>query len=1089
MKTPLFRTPLFGALRSFLSTHNKIAWPILMLIVFMVRGEANDVPQRMSDQMVRIYQFALETEVKQIPLDDGLRNFTWISNYWNSTDHRSDFLAAEWYRSYFEQLQSPSEANSQKFIRAIEEYAMHYHSDEEWNRMINAIACWFKVKALKPETKLVLEKLISSRAQWFMGNRIFDIYYHLAMTNYYLPNYPSAIRNFKIVLNNRNKITPGLYKNACVYLGWSYRYHGKYDSALIYLDEFQSIVTKEGDEKEKFQGPMYRANIYELQGRYYKALSTYLDVLEKERKSDLHDQTAWTLNAIGNVYLKLGDLIEAEKYLLEGLALYRNLNIDHGIATSERDLGKLYLKKGDLEEALNSQLRALEIRKKRNRHGLAESYNAIAHIYMLRGEYESAFHYLRLSLERSRKSGMRKDEQRALLYFAELLPYLPPEERKLKLQSFDIGTVDALMAEIEEINHELSVPENYPESLQLLSRYYESKGDKGKALLMMKNFTSYKDSLFNARQLIEIQDLKNKHLLASKQEEIHRLQFDQQKQELELERQKSLSQKTQMMWAGGLLLLLGGFLFFIQRIRYKQKRKDALQKMERAKQEEMEKHKDEFFANMTHEFRTPLTLIEAPLQTLLEKAKEHKIQAELLRIIERNAKRLKRLSYQILEGNRIKSGDIPIETKMINLSALIRALYTDFLPLAKREMITLEMDLPDRDIMAYLDGDLIEEVLLNLLSNAIKFTKPGKTVRMLLHYSESGPSVEICDEGPGMSEEVSKHIFKRYFTINHSSRNYNEGTGLGLPIAKAYVEAHGGTIEVKSRPEEGACMKVLLPVNYYFLPEKREKLPEIIPETTEPPETLNKNEKTHTILLVEDNADLRYFIKNSVLCDYDVILARNGHEGVDMAKELIPDLIISDIMMPDMDGLEMLDILKDLDVTDHIPFIFLTAKATPGNKLEGIKRGADAYVEKPFSADELRYRVQNTLRKNEILKEKYQSGIREGNEVEVHPYLRKVKEILSQHLDKSEYNVNELCSLLNISRSQFHRKIKSLTGVAPSRFIRDFRLNKARDLLLAGESNIAGVAYQTGFTSPGYFSKCFKELFGLSPSELLATSG
>ena len=1066
----------------------------LILLVLLSRGAlygevipANErVIDKLEEEVIYAYQLQLEPQFNSISPKEGFETFEKLCKYWENRGRQWRLLEANWYRCYYNQLLRPSSENVQSFVQSIKDYALSYHSNENWDRLIRSITTWYKKEEFRKYALRAFLELLNSDATVFMGPRIFDCYYHVGMLYYYLPEYPKAIDYYLRVIKAEKKIKTDLWANANLYLGWAYRYRGNYDSALRYLNHFNAYMDTTGDLKARMEAQKYIANIYEIQGKYYLALSVYLDVLRSEQEAKLEETSAWTLNAIGNVYLNLGDVDAAEEYLKEGLRIYEKYGIDHGIATSYRDLGDLFVKEGHLNRALSEHLKALEIRKKRNRHGYAESLNAIASIYIRMGNYITAIDYLKRSLLRSRTTGMRKDEHQALLYFADIILKLPQAEQAHTLSLLGYNDMDALMQEIIILNRNTISPANHLESLKILSRYYEQTGHTGKSLQLMKAFNTYKDSIFNAQQFIRIQDLKNKELLASKEEKISHLEFDRQRKELELEKQKTLTEKTQMIWAAGLFVLLISFLFLIQRMRDRQKRKEALVQLEIKKQAEIERHKGEFFANMTHEFRTPLTLIDAPLQMLLREP-ANKMQRELLQIIKRNSKRLKRLSYQILEINKIKSERVNAQKRNTSFSELIQCVYNDFLPLARREKIALEMELPDKEIFAEIDPDLIEEVLLNLLSNAMKFTLPGNAIRVKLDFNDQGLELIVRDEGKGMSEEVRRHIFDRYYSESNKGKNYSEGTGLGLAIAKAYVKAHNGEILVESEEGVGTIMKVKLPVAYTLAGRRKSGLEVSEIELPEFPDERSSRRDDIRILLVEDNADLRYFIDKSVLAEYQVMLARNGLEGMEMARKMVPDLIISDIMMPDMDGMELLDQLKEFEETDHIPFVFLTAKATASAKLEGIRQGADAYVNKPFSAEELRYRVRNMLSRMQKLRERYASAQAESKVEDKHPYLIKVEKIIAMHLDDHTFNVTELCAKLNLSRSQLHRKIKALTGLGPNKFIRNYRLTEARRILRSGHSNIAEVAYQSGFTSPSYFAKCFKELFGVAPSEILVS--
>lgn len=1050
-----------------------------------VAGETapSSLPGFLQHEAVMLFQYTLETKAKSIEPEEGLQYFAALSRYWEAQGKETQRLEAEWYRRYYIQLAHPDTLNEALFAKDILSYALEPRTLKEWGRLILAITCWYKTEELYAGAFRAFREIEKNKDRTCLGIRIYDCYYHMAMLSYIQPDYPRAIDYYLKVLRSPDSIAPGLIRNANLYIGWSYRYHGIYDSALFYLEKYRLLIKDIAKPADLTDAQKYIANIYELQGKYYKALSEYLKALSVEEEKGLKENQAWTRNAIGKVYLKLGDIVTAGKYLKSGLLLYEETKTDHGIASSHADLGEMYLKEGDLEHALDHHRKALEIRRKRNRHGYSESLSAIASIYLRMGDTATALDHLEQSLQRSQSTGMRRIELHVLLTFAEIVLDWPLREQEIQLQRFGFADLEALMNYISMLKEETNIPENRLQSLKILSSYYEKTGNAPLSLQFMKEFNAYRDSVFNARQIIEIQDLKNKHLLTAKENEITRLELESKKRELELAKQKNLTQKAQMYWAFGLAGLFLIFMLFIQRMRYRQKRKEEAVKLEAEKLAEIESHKNRFFANMTHEFRTPLTLIEAPLQVLLQKT-DNQMHRKLLQIIGRNSKRLKRLSYQILEINKIKNNKVKLHVEEVNICRLIHDLYDDFLPLARREMIGLEMELPDREIIALLDRNLIEEVLLNLLSNAMKFSQPGSNIRMELKNNDSGLEIHVKDEGRGMSREVRERIFERYFTESTGSHGYSEGTGLGLSIAKAYAEAHGGKIEVKSEEGVGTCMMLMLPVHYFFTGEQEKKFTGELPLYIDQQDDDEECREQSCILLVEDNSDLRYFIKEMVFPDCRVLLAKNGIEGIALARERVPDIIISDIMMPDMDGVELLEALKKEPETDHIPFVFLTARATPDSKLEGIRQGADAYIEKPFSAEELQLVVKNLLKRLQQWREKYSAAGIEAETPGKHPFIKKIEELIEKNLDIEDFNVSVLCREFNLSRSQLHRKAKALSGVGPNKLIRNYRLHRAQEFLKSGKYHIAEVAYKTGFSSPSYFAKCFKELFGVAPSEI-----
>ncbi|QMU28182.1 hybrid sensor histidine kinase/response regulator transcription factor [Adhaeribacter radiodurans] len=533
-----------------------------------------------------------------------------------------------------------------------------------------------------------------------------------------------------------------------------------------------------------------------------------------------------------------------------------------------------------------------------------------------------------------------------------------------------------------------------------------------------------------------------------------------------------------------------------------------VERLEAEKMRELEKTKSDLFSNISHEFRTPLTLINGILRKLRKEEERSTDLQEEYGLIQRNADRLLQLVNQFLDLSKLEAGHLQVDKKAGEIITFLDHLAGSFESLFESKEIIYQYALPAEPIQALFDADKVEKVLTNLLFNAFKFTAPGGKVNLRISAiveaaDRSQLELIVQDTGIGISKEQIPHIFKRFYQADASAMRSYEGTGIGLALVKELVELQEGTISVSSTIGVGTTFKVLLPLQLVTPeeianPREQEVEPkqlenEIKPTTAAASETFMQDEGNSLpgILVVEDNADLRYFILGSLIGQYRVQEAANGQTGYELALEKIPDLIISDIMMPGMDGLSLCEKLKTNERTSHIPVILLTARADMGSKLAGLETGADDYLTKPFQVEELQMRIRNLIEMRRKLRERYRRSLTlQPSEVVVtsldEKFLQKVISILEANLSNSDFDVEMFSREIGMSRVQLHRKLKALTDQSASEFVRTFRLKRAASLLEQQAGNISEVADSVGFNSIAYFTKCFKEHFGQKPSEFIA---
>lgn len=519
--------------------------------------------------------------------------------------------------------------------------------------------------------------------------------------------------------------------------------------------------------------------------------------------------------------------------------------------------------------------------------------------------------------------------------------------------------------------------------------------------------------------------------------------------------------------------------------------------------------KSRFFANISHEFRTPLSLMLGPVEDAL-RARDEAIEQANLEMMQRNGHRLLRLINQLLDLARIEAGKMPLEAARGDLVGFLRAVVFSLESMAARKNITLRFsDQLKTSKAAYFDRDKLEKVLYNVLSNALKFTPQQGAVDVVIQATPDHTFAEILvsDTGPGIAPEARKHIFDRFYQVPPAS-DATQGTGIGLALARELIQLHGGSIEVESDLGRGSIFIIRLPLGRSHLskeqivqdslsavwrPEHGDGAAvslevsmgsgEVIPDR----EVVAGNIRKATVLIVDDNADVRRYLRGHLINKYEIREAANGKIGLEKARQEVPDLIISDVMMPDMDGFELCAAVKSDAVLNHIPVILLTAKASDESKLEGLETGADDYIYKPFNAEELLLRVENLIAVRRLLQQRFtQYVVMQPEEVTVQSadaaFLEQVRATVEAEMGNSHFGVAMLADAMALSERQLYRKLESLLNVSPAGFIRTMRLQRAAQLLEQQAGNISEVAYAIGFNNPKYFSRLFRQVFGVTPT-------
>lgn len=536
------------------------------------------------------------------------------------------------------------------------------------------------------------------------------------------------------------------------------------------------------------------------------------------------------------------------------------------------------------------------------------------------------------------------------------------------------------------------------------------------------------------------------------------------------------------------------FVLYLIRRRTEKKHKERMKQLQVDKDRELHEAKINFFTLVAHEIRTPVSLIIGPLEEIMDNLRSlpDAIQ-DSLQIINRNSQRLLSLVNQLLDFRKAEEKAFIINFSEQNIYDLLNNLYIRFKPLAEQKNRSLSLDMEEQDIVAVVDAEALTKIVSNLLTNAMKYAKSRISISAL--YEGDQMVIRVLDDGDGIQPNEQKNIFQPFYQV---AQGLKPGTGIGLSLVKLLVDAHHGTVEVESVPGKQTVFRIVLP-RYQNLNDEHQQggkaslSDEVIPDEQglgSAEQQVNEEHKP-SILIAEDSSDMRRFLSDSLRPFYKVIEAKNGKEALSKLEKYQFDIVISDIMMPVMDGIELTREVKENIEFSHIPVILLTAKTDKATKLEGMQTGADAYVEKPFSLKLLQAQIDNLLKSRMNLRKKFSEkplsplNSVAGNNAADKQFLDKMNKLIEQNISNPDFLVDILAERLGISRSGLFAKIKSLTGMTPNELILLIRLKKAAELMAGGELRINEVCYKVGFNTPSYFSKCFQKQFGVLPKEFI----
>ena len=561
-----------------------------------------------------------------------------------------------------------------------------------------------------------------------------------------------------------------------------------------------------------------------------------------------------------------------------------------------------------------------------------------------------------------------------------------------------------------------------------------------------------------------------------------------------------LSGWAKIIYAFLILALIVATYFYLS---YRIKQRQML--LEQEQQKELSESKLQFFTDVSHEIRTPLSLIISPIEKLMtDKTNEKNL--PVYKIIYQNAVRILRLINQLMDLRAVENGKLKLRLEKASLEEFIRKIMDSFDELAKTKQIDFEMIVEKTLPMIYMDKDCLDKIIFNLLSNAFKFTPQNGCITVYLGTQDNEAEIRVEDTGCGIEKEKQALIFDRFYQVPDSKTNTRMGTGIGLHLTKMMVELHKGSIQVDSEPDQGSTFTVRLPLDKsVYSPENfgiesgespatmfqpSINVLDMEKDFTDAKEDIKKDKRLHSILIVEDDMAIRNYIRTEFSSKYKIYSANNGKEGLNQALKFLPDVIISDILMPEMDGLALCRVLKTNDKTSHIPIILLTAKTSIEQRIEGLETGADSYITKPFSLHHLEIRIDKLIQLRTTLKTKYSENIEEiqdnvNIESTDEKLFRRFNQKLKEQIGNPDLSVASISKDLGVSRIHLNRRLKSFIKESPGVYIRNYRLKQAASLLSKKKVSIAEVAYAVGFSSHAYFSNLFKEYYGVSPTEYM----
>lgn len=933
----------------------------------------------------------------------------------------------------------------------------------------------------------------------------------------------AAFDSIFISLSEANKWnSPTLKCSSYEALGMGFASSRKTDSALYYLQKGIQTSDRFGSKVKKMLSYQIVASAYVYAGNFDSLLVNSKIALQLAQ--DVGDKVGEQvlLKKIGIVWLNKEKYFKGIEYVKDALSIAEDLNDKEAIFSMQTFLLNFLIKSKRFDEAQHVISKMEKWVEQKDKTVVNDAYRCRLYFFAgavnyYQGKYDSTLHYLEKGQNIYENQGhvnqfvidnlmfstyLKNNRLQEALEIQQLMeekysfnhPYRASFHSNKGELMYQLKKYTASIESLKrflELTQDV-VSEDIFDSHILLSKIYKEKGDFRKAFHHSEKGMLVKEKLEELNDAVKLEKIQSEHDLLVKESEISQLNVDRLKKEnlLSAQTNKLQTRRTLIISLSALTVLLGIILFFLYnrskeaRLREALKRK-ALEKekqLEQLKAEESKRSfelKNQLFTNISHEFRTPLALIQAPVEKLIERSTQE--DKNDLMLVKRNSEHLLLMVDEILELSLLDSGNAKLTKKPFELNTFIHEVQTNFASLFRQKSVRFEVLLPTKNYTAVADEYRLKMVVNNLLKNAFQHTPKEGTIRLRV---KAGDSLEftLFNSGDWIDEAFLPSIFDRYA---RSSESEYAGYGIGLSFCKEIITLHGGEISAKN-VNGGVVLSFSIPMELTAASSAKDVFP-LDGETFET-STESIGERKNTLLIVEDNPEMQNLLKNLLTEKYRVLTADNGEEGINIAIQEQPDLIISDIMMPKVDGTELAKTLKEEFLTSHIPIILLTAKATDKDRIEGLEAGVDDYLTKPFSPKELAVRVKNLIQLRTRLRERFSKNIfLAPAEITPHSldqeFLIKASKIIELNLLNPSFNVEFLCQELALNRNSVHQKLKSLTGQSASQFINAIRLKRSTNFLADERISILEVAELSGFNTSQSFNKVFKKQFEMTPSE------
>lgn len=862
-------------------------------------------------------------------------------------------------------------------------------------------------------------------------------------------------------------------------LGKIYRGSSNFKTAIDYHEKALSLAKELNDTANIIYilnqlGTDFRrlGALDEAAVRHYEALS-YCEKYSDQTSFNAKKYKVVSLNGIGNIQLTLQNNDAAEKVFREALSGEKNLGSHLGQAINYANIGYVKESKGETDSAWIYYRNSMEQNRLANsKLGISLCYNHFGRLSEQSGNWDEALKYYKNSYDLMYGDKDKWHWLESCLSIANVYLAIgqPVNANRYLNESLQTAT-------------EINSWEHLAEVYHLKAVYEEKTGNYRASLENFKKYLAYTDSVGNEKNINLMNNLRVSYITEKGNREKELVS-----QAYSIEQQKK---KIILYFLITVILVSAAAISaLIYALRVKAKMQNVIRKASLARQE--------FFTNVTHEFRTPLTVILGSAEELKSKSCSKEAAVEI-DAISRQGQRLLILVNQLLDIAKVRSSIGKADWKTGDIIVFIQMIVESIRPQAVKNIIELDYRADKKEVNMDFVPDFMYKIITNILSNALKFTPKGGRITISSSVLDDNIRISIDDTGCGIRAEDLPHVFEPFFQSGSCS---GAGTGIGLALTKQMAEAMGGSIEVSSREGEGTSFVLTVPLKHG---EKgfEKWIPDTVLNSTfneasvvaEGAGVVNNDDviskDMDIALVVEDNEDIARYIGNIIKDSYSVVYARNGHEGILKAEEYVPDVIITDIMMPEYDGLEMIRDIRNSELLNHIPVIIVTAKSDDAHKLQGLDSGADAYLIKPFSPDELKLRICKLVGYRNMLRQKYSQILIGGKEISKEPdapeleknFLVKLNGIISSNISLSNLNSEMLAEKMFLSKSQLNRKVKSMTGMNTATYINQSRLAQSQIFLRDPEKSIGDIVLMCGFESSSYFTKLFKEKFGMTPSQ------